>query len=44
LLREIKPLIKRYAMERLQGEYFGDFVVRVGILKATLNGPDFHDK
>ncbi|MFC0338979.1 sulfite reductase (NADPH) beta subunit [Kushneria avicenniae] len=42
ILEELTPMIHRYAKEREAGEYFGDFVVRVGIIKATENGLDFH--
>ena len=31
-----------YAAERQTGEGFGDFVVRTGVVKATLHGLDFH--
>jgi len=44
LLNEIKPLIKRYATERKDKEHFGDFVVRIGIIKATTAGQNFHAK
>ncbi|KAJ3130383.1 hypothetical protein HK098_002612 [Nowakowskiella sp. JEL0407] len=43
ILRELAPIIRRYARERHRGEHFGDFVVRVGIVKATKKGPDYHD-
>ena len=39
----LKPLFKRWALEREEGEHFGDFVVRVGIIKPTLEGKYFHD-
>ncbi|WP_299258535.1 NADPH-dependent assimilatory sulfite reductase hemoprotein subunit [uncultured Kushneria sp.] len=42
ILEELTPMIHRYAKEREAGEHFGDFVVRVGIIKATENGLDFH--
>lgn len=35
-------MITRYAKERRDGEHFGDFVIRVGIVNATIDGPDFH--
>lgn len=41
ILSEMTVLIKRYATERLDGERFGDFVVRVGIIKPTLEGKHF---
>ncbi|KAJ3298915.1 hypothetical protein HK104_010149 [Borealophlyctis nickersoniae] len=43
ILAELKPILKRYALERKSGERFGDFVVRVGIVKATRAGREFHD-
>ncbi|KAJ3412801.1 hypothetical protein HDV05_000207 [Chytridiales sp. JEL 0842] len=43
ILRELKPIIKDYAINRINGEHFGDFVIRKGWVKATLKGPDFHD-
>jgi len=44
LLNELKPLIRRYATEREENEHFGDFVVRVGIIKPTTAGQNFHTK
>ncbi|KAI8138614.1 hypothetical protein BJV82DRAFT_545573 [Fennellomyces sp. T-0311] len=43
ILAEIKPIIKRYALERNQGEPFGDWVIRAGYVKKTITGLDFHD-
>lgn len=43
ILSIMKPLLKRYALERNDGEHFGDFVIRVGIITATRDGTDFHD-
>ncbi|KAI8991673.1 thiamine diphosphate-binding protein [Mycotypha africana] len=43
ILKEINPIIKRYALERLQDEPFGDFVIRAGYVKKTITGTDFHD-
>ncbi len=42
ILKLLDPMIKRYAKERRPGEHFGDFVVRVGIIKATPAGNKFH--
>jgi len=43
---EIKPLLapifKSYAKEREEGERFGDFCIRKGLVAATIQGPDFH--
>ncbi|CAB4412896.1 unnamed protein product [Rhizophagus irregularis] len=37
ILRELKPILNRYAKERNDGERFGDFVIRMGYVKATKN-------
>jgi sulfite reductase (NADPH) hemoprotein beta-component len=42
ILRELTPLIAAYATDRETGESFGDFVVRTGVVKATVVGLDFH--
>jgi hypothetical protein len=34
-------MIKSYAHERLDGEHFGDFVIRKGIISATTEGKAF---
>lgn len=39
----LKPLIENYAKSREDGEKFGDWVIRVGHVAATVNGLDFHD-
>jgi sulfite reductase (NADPH) hemoprotein beta-component len=39
-----RPLFKQYAAERLPGERFGDFSIRVGLVKPTGTAADFHDK
>ncbi|KAK2593505.1 Sulfite reductase [NADPH] subunit beta [Conoideocrella luteorostrata] len=43
ILSIMKPLFKRYAAEREENEKFGDFCVRIGIIKATTDGQNFHD-
>lgn len=43
ILATLKPLFKRWSLERLEGEHFGDFVIRVGVIKPTLEGKYFHD-
>ncbi|KAG0173622.1 hypothetical protein DFQ28_011114 [Apophysomyces sp. BC1034] len=43
ILAEIRPIIKRYALERNEGEPFGDWVIRAGYVKKTITGLDFHD-
>lgn len=43
ILAIMKPLLKRYALEREEGEHFGDFCIRAGVIVATKEGRDFHD-
>jgi sulfite reductase (NADPH) hemoprotein beta-component len=43
IVAELRPLLHAYAKEREDGERFGDFVVRKGVVAATRKGPDFHD-
>lgn len=43
ILDILKPLLKRWSLERLDGEHFGDFVIRIGIIKPTTEGKYFHD-
>lgn len=40
ILSELRVLLSRYAKERDEGEHFGDFVIRAGIIKATTDGTD----
>jgi len=43
ILEIMKPMIRRYAKERLEGERFGDWTIRAGYIKATKEGRDFHE-
>ncbi|MEW9052914.1 MAG: assimilatory sulfite reductase (NADPH) hemoprotein subunit [Neobacillus sp.] len=43
ILKELGALLPRYAKERNEGEHFGDFVIRAGIIKATTDGTNFHE-
>ncbi|KAK1751986.1 hypothetical protein QBC47DRAFT_389413 [Echria macrotheca] len=43
ILAIMKPMLKRYALEREEGERFGDWTIRAGIIKATTEGRDFHE-
>lgn len=43
ILAVLKPMFKRWSLERHDGEHFGDFVIRVGIIAATVEGKDFWD-
>jgi sulfite reductase (NADPH) hemoprotein beta-component len=40
----LRPMLRRYATERNQGERFGDFVIRIGLVAPTGAPADFHDK
>ncbi|QYG90032.1 assimilatory sulfite reductase (NADPH) hemoprotein subunit [Bacillus atrophaeus] len=42
ILSELSVLLSRYAKERNEGEHFGDFVIRAGVIKATTDGTNFH--
>ncbi len=42
ILSELRSIIPRYAKERNEGEHFGDFVIRAGIIEATTDGTNFH--
>ncbi|MFA9558286.1 assimilatory sulfite reductase (NADPH) hemoprotein subunit [Evansella sp. AB-rgal1] len=42
ILRELGGLLSSYAKERENGEHFGDFVIRTGVVKATTDGTNFH--
>lgn len=39
----LKPIIGRYAKERNEGEHFGDFCIRAGVIAATSEGNNFHE-
>lgn len=43
ILKEVRPMIKKYAVERNDNESFGDWVIRAGYVKKTITGTDFHD-
>ncbi|ROT41872.1 sulfite reductase subunit beta [Sodiomyces alkalinus F11] len=43
ILAIMRPLLKQYALEREEGERFGDFCIRKGVIQATKEGRDFHD-
>lgn len=42
ILNVMNPMIKRYALERDEGEPFGDWVIRARYVKETITGKDFH--
>ena len=43
ILDIMKPMLKRYSMEREHGEHFGDWVIKAGYIKPTTEGKTFHD-
>ena len=43
ILDIMKPLLKRYSQERERGEHFGDFCIRIGMIKETTEGKTFHE-
>ena len=42
ILDALRPIIAAYAKDRLEGERFGDFTIRKGIIKETTHGQNFH--
>ncbi|KAI0741545.1 sulfite reductase subunit beta [Daedaleopsis nitida] len=44
ILAILGPMIKRYALERHQGEHFGDFVIRAGYIAPTTSGKEWYDR
>lgn len=44
ILQELRTIIPHYAKERLEGEHFGDFVIRANYVEATTDGTNFHVK
>jgi sulfite reductase (NADPH) hemoprotein beta-component len=44
ILAILRPMIKRYALERHDGERFGDFVIRAGYIAPTTEGKAWYDR
>lgn len=44
ILAILEPMIKRYALEREDGERFGDFVIRAGYIAPTTSGAAWYDR
>lgn len=44
ILAILRPMIKRYALERHEGERFGDFTIRAGYIAATTEGKLWYDR
>ncbi|KAJ7632282.1 hypothetical protein FB45DRAFT_912037 [Roridomyces roridus] len=43
ILAILTPMIKRYALERLEGERFGDFTIRAGYISPTVSGMKWYE-
>ncbi|KAH9044260.1 sulfite reductase subunit beta [Lactarius hengduanensis] len=43
ILAILGPMIKRYALERLDGERFGDFVIRAGYISPVREGQSWYE-
>lgn len=43
ILATLDPIIRRFAAERLPGEHFGDFVIRMGYVPEVTTGRSFND-
>ena len=43
VLGALSPLFERFARERLEGEHFGDFLVRSGVVREITAGRHIHD-
>lgn len=43
ILEIMKDLLSRWAKERKEGEHFGDWTIRAGIINETTEGKYFHD-
>jgi len=44
ILAILRPMIKRYALERLEGERFGDFTIRAGYIAPTTEGRLWYER
>lgn len=43
ILAILRPMIARYAQERLEGERFGDFTIRAGYISPTTSGQEWYN-
>jgi sulfite reductase (NADPH) hemoprotein beta-component len=43
IVTALSPLFEAYAKQRKPDEHFGDYVIRVGVVKETTAGLNFHD-
>ena len=44
ILAELRPILLHFSKERLEGEHFGDFVIRAGYVTAVYDGREFINK
>ncbi len=44
IIEALTPLLESYARDRSDGERFGDFVIRAGVIAASGNGASFHQE
>ena len=42
ILDSLRPILVDYGKEKMEGEHFGDYVIRAGIVEKTEDGTDFH--
>ncbi|MCE5050644.1 assimilatory sulfite reductase (NADPH) hemoprotein subunit [Staphylococcus haemolyticus] len=42
ILESLRPILMDYGKERLEGEHFGDFVIRSGVVAKVHGGQEFH--
>lgn len=43
IIKLLEPIVESFAKNREEGEPFGDYVVRAGVIRATLEGKKFWD-
>ncbi|KAJ7756780.1 hypothetical protein DFH07DRAFT_471958 [Mycena maculata] len=43
ILAILQPMIKRYTLERLEGERFGDFTIRAGYISPATSGTEWYE-
>ncbi|KAI9099455.1 MGSUL8 sulphite reductase [Phlyctochytrium arcticum] len=43
IIELLTVVLSRWAKERIDGEHLGEWCIRAGIVKATVEGKDFHD-
>ena len=43
IIEILTPILENYSKNRSKDEHFGDFVIRNGYIKATIDGKNFHE-